>query len=240
MCSFWAEDLNYPVSPVEWGCRRFNLSSLCLDKEKALLSSTISQNQSKSKSVSWFGSAHFWSRTLHHPHLPTFSLYCRALNTSLNSFWMKLNSKTYFRSAPDTLQPWMPRCPKDQIRPNSKENFLEMCIVWTNVYRSAFMGSQNLKTWPKWPQINVTLELWCSCLRQLYQRPKVTDTQNFLNSKVITEKSDLQTMTITGSFSYPRSLAVWCCTAWELEEYFSSCWWSSTPNLVLLQYPAVA
>lgn len=56
-------------------------------------------------------------------------------------------------------------------------------------------------------------------------------TQNFLNSKVITEKSDVQTMIITGSSSYPRSLAVWCCTAWELEEYLSFCWWSSTSDL---------
>lgn len=64
------------------------------------------------------------------------------------------------------LQLWMSCCPWDQIWANSKENFLEMCLVWTAVHRSA------LKTGPKWPQISIILELCCFCLYQLYQRPK--------------------------------------------------------------------
>jgi len=46
------EGSNYPVSPAESRCRHFNSLSLYLDKEKASLSSTVSQKWSRCIQVS--------------------------------------------------------------------------------------------------------------------------------------------------------------------------------------------
>lgn len=151
-----------------------------------------------------------------------------------------------FRSAPDMLQPLMPCCLWDQIGANSREN-LEMCIVWTTVYRSAFMGSQNLKTWPKGPQITITLKLDCFCSHQLYPKSKWEPTA-CLNFQSNYWKSDLPTMIITGSVFLLKvfgsvmlhSLGTRGVFIFLLmKRYLQSCTFLFI-FFVLLQYPAVA
>ena len=129
------------------------------------------------------------------------------------------------------LQPWMPHCPWDQTGANSKENFLEMCVAWMILYRSAFMRSQNFKDYVAKTAPNQRCSRAVLLLLASSEPTTSMRTHNFLNSKLITEKSDLQTMIITGSFFYPRSSAAWSCATWELEEYSSFCWWCSTSTL---------